>query len=43
MPRSAILYDKFHVLRQLNDAMDEVRKAKYCRLMNQADRTFIKG
>lgn len=26
-PTAAILYDKFHVLRHLNDAMDQVRKA----------------
>ena len=31
-PQAAILYDKFHVLRQLNDAMDTVRKAEYKRL-----------
>ena len=42
-PQAAILYDKFHVLRQLNDAMDTVRKAEYKRLTNRADRTFIKG
>lgn len=42
-PKAAILYDKFHVLRQLNDAMDTVRKAEYQRLTNRADRTFIKG
>ena len=42
-PQAAILYDKFHVLRQLNDAMDKVRKAEYKRLTNRADRTFIKG
>jgi len=42
-PQAAILYDKFHVLRQLNDAMDQVRKAEYKRLTNRADRTYIKG
>jgi len=42
-PQAAILYDKFHVLRQLNDAMDTVRKAEYKRLTNREDRTFIKG
>jgi transposase len=30
-PQAAILYDKFHVLRQLNEAMDKVRKAEYQR------------
>ena len=42
-PRAAILYDKFHVLRHLNKAMDAVRKAEYKRLTNRADRKFIKG
>jgi transposase len=42
-PQAAILYDKFHVLRQLNAAMDKVRKAEYKRLTNRADRTYIKG
>jgi transposase len=42
-PQAAILYDKFHVLQQLNEAMDEVRKAEYRRLTNQAARTYIKG
>jgi transposase len=42
-PQAAILYDKFHVLRHLNDAMDKVRKAEYKRLTTRADRKFIKG
>lgn len=42
-PQAAILYDKFHVVRQLNTAMDTVRKAEYKRLTDRADRTFIKG
>jgi len=42
-PTAAILYDKFHVLRHLNDAMDQVRKAEYKRLTNRPDRTYIKG
>jgi transposase len=42
-PQATILYDKFHVLRQLNDAMDKVRKAEYKRLTNRPDRAFIKG
>ena len=42
-PQAAILYDKFHVLRHLNDAMDQVRKAEYKRLTNRPDRTYIKG
>lgn len=43
VPQATILYDKFHVLRQLNDAMDKVRKAEYKRLTNRPDRAFIKG
>lgn len=42
-PQAAILYDKFHVLRHLNEAMDQVRKAGYKRLANRPDRTYIKG
>lgn len=42
-PQAAILYDKFHVLRQLNEALDQVRKAEYKRLTDRADRKFIKG
>ncbi|MDQ2668393.1 MAG: transposase [Gemmatimonadota bacterium] len=42
-PQAAILYDKFHVLRYLNDAMGRVRKAEYKRLTNRADRKYIKG
>ncbi|MGQ0642732.1 MAG: ISL3 family transposase [Gemmatimonadaceae bacterium] len=42
-PQAAILYDKFHVLRHLNEAMDKVRKTEYQRLTNQPDRKYIKG
>jgi transposase len=41
-PQAAILYDKFHILRHLGDALDEVRKAEYRRLSGQ-DRSYIKG
>ena len=41
-PNAAILYDKFHVMRHLGEALDEVRKAEYARLKGQ-DRPFIKG
>ena len=41
-PHAAILYDKFHVLRHLNEALDKIRKAEYARLSGQ-DRRFIKG
>jgi len=41
-PKAAILYDKFHVLRHLQDALDTVRKQEYARL-NGSNRKFIKG
>jgi transposase len=41
-PQATILYDKFHVLQHLSDAMDEVRKREYARLSGE-DRRFIKG
>jgi transposase len=41
-PQAAILYDKFHVMRHLGDALDEVRKSEYRRLSGR-DRSYIKG
>jgi transposase len=41
-PQAAILFDKFHVLRQLSKALDSVRKSEYARLTG-AKRRFIKG
>ena len=41
-PQAAILFDKFHVLRHLSDALDTVRKAEYSRLSGK-DRRYIKG
>jgi transposase len=41
-PQAAILYDKFHVLTHLSEALDKVRKSEYARLSG-ADRRFIKG
>ena len=41
-PQAAILFDKFHVLRHLGEALDRVRKAEYARLTG-TDRRFIKG
>ncbi len=41
-PQAAILFDKFHVLRHLSDALDKVRKQEYARLEGKS-RTFIKG
>ena len=41
-PKAAILYDKFHVMRHLGEAIDAVRKSEYARLEGDA-RSFIKG
>jgi transposase len=41
-PQASILFDKFHVLRHLGDALDTVRKLEYARLVGK-DRRFIKG
>ena len=41
-PQARILFDKFHVLRHLSDALDQVRKSEYARLTGK-DRRFIKG
>jgi transposase len=41
-PQAAILFDKFHIMRHLGDALDEVRKAEYRRLTGR-DRSYIKG
>ena len=42
IPQAAILYDKFHVIRHLGEALDTIRKSEYTRLTGQ-DRKFIKG
>jgi transposase len=41
-PQACILFDKFHVLRQLGDALDQVRKHEYARVSGR-QRRFIKG
>jgi transposase len=41
-PQAAILFDKFHIIRHLGEALDKVRKAEYARLSGR-DRRFIKG
>ena len=41
-PQAAILFDKFHVIRHLGDALDKVRKAEYARVTG-SKRKFIKG
>lgn len=41
-PDSRIVFDKFHVLRHLSDALDKVRRSEYKRV-NEKERRFIKG
>lgn len=41
-PQAAILFDKFHVMRHLGEALDKVRKAEYKRLSGN-QRKFVKG
>jgi transposase len=41
-PQASILFDKFHVLRHLGDALDQVRKSEYARVSGR-QRRFIKG
>jgi transposase len=41
-PEARILFDKFHVIGHLGEALDQVRKSEYARLTGQ-DRQFIKG
>jgi len=41
-PAAAILYDKFHVIRHLGEALDKIRKQEYTRLSGK-NRKYIKG
>jgi len=41
-PQAAILFDKFHIMRHLGEALDQVRKSEYARLSGR-DRRYIKG
>ena len=41
-PQAAILFDKFHIVKHLGDALDEVRRSEYKRVTGE-DRSFIKG
>ena len=41
-PQAAILFDKFHVMKHLGEALDKIRKAEYARLQGK-QRGFIKG
>jgi transposase len=41
-PQASVLFDKFHVMRHLGEALDQVRKREYARLRAK-DRSVIKG
>ena len=41
-PNAAILFDKFHIMRHLGEALDKVRKSEYARRSGR-ERRFIKG
>ena len=41
-PQAAILFDKFHIVKHLSDALDVVRRSEYKRVTGE-DRSFIKG
>jgi transposase len=41
-PQARVIFDKFHIIRHLADALDEVRRSEYRRLSGK-DRSFIKG
>ena len=41
-PQARVIFDKFHIMRHLGDALDEVRRREYRRLAAK-DRAFIKG
>jgi transposase len=41
-PQARIIYDKFHILKHLGEAMDKVRRREYARLSGDR-RRFIKG
>ena len=41
-PQTAILFDKFHILGHLGEALDQVRRSEYARLAGP-QRRFIKG
>jgi transposase len=41
-PQAQIVFDKFHVMRHLSDALDKVRRSEYKRV-NEKERRFIKG
>jgi transposase len=41
-PQALIMFDKFHVVKHLGDALDAIRRSEYKRVTGE-DRSFIKG
>jgi len=41
-PQAAVLFDKFHAIRHLGEALDKVRRSEYHRLSGK-DKAFVKG
>src|SRR4030067_1167977 len=41
-PQAAVLFDKFHVMRHLGEALDKVHRSEYHRLSGK-DKAFVKG
>jgi transposase len=41
-PQAAILFDTFHIMRHLGEALDAVRKSEYARLSGK-NRRYLKG
>src|SRR3546814_12374621 len=41
-PNAGVVFDKFHIMRHLSDALDHVRRDEYMRLQGK-DRSYIKG
>jgi transposase len=41
-PNARIIFDKFHIMRHLSKALDQVRRSEYKRLSSK-DRSYIKG
>lgn len=41
-PQAEVVFDKFHVLKHLSDALDQVRRQEYTRVSGK-DKRFIKG
>jgi len=41
-PKAVIMFDKFHIVKHLGDALDAIRRSEYNRVTGE-DRSFIKG